>query len=102
MDLSLLLSNYETYEIHNEFIRNSQKSNDSSDLSCLSNSSKYEFNGRKYPKESSIRIFSNSFQLDKTYQLMVQMNNRRNSTIYASAFVLIQIKDFQKRMIIIG
>ncbi|UJR19382.1 hypothetical protein I4U23_022512 [Adineta vaga] len=89
------------YGYHNDFIINSL--NDSSDLSsCLINQTKYEFDERRFPKESSIRILRESLELNKTYQFMVQMNNRRNSSIYAIGYVLVQIKDLQRPMIIIG
>ncbi|UJR18466.1 hypothetical protein I4U23_005372, partial [Adineta vaga] len=73
--------------------------NNSSDLQCLSN---YEYNGNQFPKESALKIYRNSLKLDETYQFMVQMNNRRNSTIFSLGYVLVQIKDFQRPMIIIG
>ncbi|UJR38897.1 hypothetical protein I4U23_031565 [Adineta vaga] len=83
-------------------IPNSQSLNDSSDLSCLLNKTNFEYNGMQYPKESSIKIFRQSLQLDETYQFMIQMNNRQNSSIYAIGYVLIQIKDLNKSMIITG
>ena len=36
------------------------------------------------------------------YQFLVQMQNRRNSSVRANGYVFVQIEDFNRSMIVIG
>ncbi len=63
---------------------------------------KWEYNGVKLSPESSITILAGSLQLNKKYQFLVQMGNRRNVTLQATGYVLVQIEDSNRPMIAIG
>jgi hypothetical protein len=56
----------------------------------------------KLSPESSITILAGSLQLNKKYQFLVQMGNRRNVTLQATGYVLVQIEDSNRPMIAIG
>ena len=47
-------------------------------------------------------ILANSLQSNETYQFLVQMENRRNSSIQATGYVIVQIQDSNRPMIVIG
>ncbi len=51
---------------------------------------------------SSLTILSGSLQSNRTYQFMVYMQNRRNSSIQATGYVLVQVQDTHPQMIAIG
>jgi len=43
-----------------------------------------------------------SLASNQTYQFMVQMSNRQNSTIQLTGYLLVQIENIETPMIIIG
>jgi hypothetical protein len=63
--------------------------------SCLSN-------GGNLAMKSSVIIRSGSFQSNRTYQFMVFMQNKQNSTLTATGYVLVRIEDTYPKMIAIG
>ncbi len=73
--------------------------NDSSNPSCLSNRTGLKFGNSI---NSSLTILSNSLQSNRTYQFMVQMVSRRNSSLQATGYVLVNVVDTRPQMILIG
>jgi hypothetical protein len=63
---------------------------------------KWNYTGIKLLPESSITICGGSLQLNRTYQFLVQMSNRRNASLQATGYVLVQVKDSNRPMISIG
>ncbi len=52
--------------------------------------------------KSSLTILAGSLQSNQTYQFMVYMENRQNSSIQATGYLLVQIEDNIRPMIAIG
>jgi hypothetical protein len=52
--------------------------------------------------KSSVTILSGSFLSNRTYQMMVYMENRRNSTLQATDYLLIDVDDTQPQMIVVA
>ncbi len=52
--------------------------------------------------KSSVTILGKSLQSNRTYQFMAYMENRRNSSIQATGYVLVKIEDTRPQMIAIG
>jgi hypothetical protein len=76
---------------------------DTQNPSCLSNRT----NGTslKYndiPLKSSLTILAGSLQPNRSYQFMVYMENRRNSSLQATGYVLVQVENTLPKMIAIG
>jgi hypothetical protein len=51
---------------------------------------------------SSVTILSGSLQSNQTYQFMVYMQNRKNSSIQATGYVLIIVEDTRPQLIAVG
>ncbi|CAF1144423.1 unnamed protein product [Adineta ricciae] len=67
--------------------------------SCLFNQSNaFELS----PLNSSLIIYPEAFQLNMTYQFLVQMFNRRHASILANGYAIVQIHDKSCPMIAIG
>ena len=73
--------------------------NDSSNPSCLSNRTGWQFTDSI---RSSLTILAGSLQSNRTYQFMVNMTNRRNSSRQATGYVLVKVEDTRPYIIIIG
>ncbi|CAF1108215.1 unnamed protein product [Adineta ricciae] len=74
--------------------------NDSSNPSCLSaNRTGWKFDT---PLNSSLTILAGSLQFNRTYQFMVYMENRRNSSLQATGYVLVKVDETRPYMILIG
>ncbi|CAF4054709.1 unnamed protein product [Adineta steineri] len=73
--------------------------NDSSNPSCLSNRTGWKFSNSI---KSSLTILSGSLQSNRTYQFMVYMENRRNSSLQATGYVLVKVEDTHPQMILIS
>ena len=73
--------------------------NDTTNPSCLSNRT-----GLKYGdlSNSSLIILPKTLQANRTYQFMVQMQNRRNSSQQATGYVLVKVENTRPQMIAIG
>jgi hypothetical protein len=52
--------------------------------------------------KSSLTILSGSLQSNRTYQFMVYMENRRNSSLQATGYVLVKVEDTRPQLIVIG
>ncbi|CAF1362531.1 unnamed protein product [Adineta ricciae] len=72
--------------------------NDSLNPSCLSNRTGFTFNNMI---NSSLTILSNSLQSNRTYQFMIHMKNRQNSSLQATGYLLVQIVDRSSQTILI-
>ncbi|CAF1470214.1 unnamed protein product [Adineta ricciae] len=73
--------------------------NDSYNPSCLSNRNGWRFDNSL---NSSFTILANSLRSNRTYQFMVQMENRRNASLQATGYVLVKVDDTRPYMILIG
>ena len=60
------------------------------------------FGGTNTANRSSLTIMATSLASNQTYQFMVQMSNRQNSTIQLTGYLLVQIENIETPMIIIG
>ncbi|CAF1191151.1 unnamed protein product [Adineta steineri] len=71
--------------------------------SCLSNRTD-NLTAWKYTNsiKSSVTILSQSLQSNRTYQFMVYMENRRNSLLQATGYVLVQVEDIFSPVIALG
>ena len=67
---------------------------------CLSNGSNaFQYNDIL---NSSLTIYAGELQLSIKYQFLVQMVNRRNTSVVMNGYVLVQIEDSHRPMIAIG
>lgn len=73
--------------------------NDSSNPSCLSNRAGWQFENSIH---SSLTILSGALLSNRTYQFMVQMENRLNSSLQATGYVLVNVEDTHPQMVLIG
>ena len=73
--------------------------NDSFNPSCLFNRTGWRFDNSI---QSSLTIRSGSLQSNRTYQFMVQMENRRNSSQQATGYVLVKVENTRAQLIAIG
>ena len=73
--------------------------NDPSNPSCLSNRTAWRFDNAF---DSSFTILADALQFNRTYQFMVQMENRENSSRQASGYVLVKVEDTRPLMVFIG
>jgi len=58
----------------------------------------FEYKGN----ESSLTIFANVLNKTLDYQFVVQMSNRRNISLQATGYVIVQVQDSTRPMIAIG
>ncbi|CAF4152782.1 unnamed protein product, partial [Adineta steineri] len=74
--------------------------------SCLSNRSgngtKLIFGNSTLSPNSSLTVLSGSLQLNQIYQFMVYMENRKNSSIQATGYVLVTIEVTHPQLIAVG
>jgi hypothetical protein len=52
--------------------------------------------------QSSITILAGALKYDHTYQFVVFMENRRNSTLQATGYVLVKIDDTHPQMVAVA
>ena len=69
--------------------------------SCLSNSA-LRYVGVSPATRSSLLISGGSLQSNRTYQFMVQMQNRYDTLSRATGYVLVRVQDAAVPMIVIG
>ncbi len=72
---------------------------DPNNPSCLSNRTGIIYGNSI---QSLVTIRAGSLQSNRTYQFMVQMENRRNSSRQATGYVLVKIEDTRPQLIAIG
>ena len=71
-------------------------------LSNEGNGTSLQYGGTSVSPKSSVIIFSNSLLSNRTYQFMVYMENRRNASLQATGYLLVQVDDTHPQMIVIG
>jgi hypothetical protein len=52
--------------------------------------------------KSSVLIRAGSLQSNRTYQFMVYIENRQNSSIQATGYVFVQVEDTSSPIIVVG
>ena len=62
----------------------------------------FQYTGIPLSLESSLTIYAGLLQLNKKYQFLVQMSNRRNASLHATGYVIVQIEDSSRPMVAIG
>ncbi|CAF1452778.1 unnamed protein product [Adineta ricciae] len=67
--------------------------------SCLSNKTAWKFGNSI---NSVIILLSQSLQANRTYQFMVYMENRKNSSLQATGYLLVKVEHTPRQMIVIG
>ncbi|CAF1557461.1 unnamed protein product, partial [Adineta steineri] len=79
---------------------------DPSNPACISNRTdnrkSWQYNGANDSLKSSVTILSDSLLSNRTYQFMVYMENRQNSLIQTTGYVLVNVVDTQPQMIVIA
>ncbi len=50
---------------------------------------------------SSLTIFSHSFELNETYQFMLQMINHENSSVQSIGYLIVKVENIQSPLIMI-
>ncbi len=66
------------------------------------NGTAWQYDGVNSSIKSSLTILANSLKSNQTYQFMVYMENRINSSLQATGYLLVQVEDAQPQLIIIG
>jgi hypothetical protein len=66
------------------------------------NGTAWQYGGTNGSLKSSLTILANSLKSNETYQFMVIMSNRQNSTLQATGYVLVQVIDSQSQLIVIA
>ena len=61
-----------------------------------------EGNVASQSSKSVMLIRGGSFQSNRTYQLMVEMQNKLNDTLKVTGYVLVRVQDTSSPMIVIG
>ena len=69
---------------------------------CQGNGTVWVYNGVALSPKSSLTILAGSLQSNRTYQFMTYMENRRNSSVQATGYVLVRVENTRPQMIIIG
>ncbi|CAF3980867.1 unnamed protein product, partial [Adineta steineri] len=70
--------------------------------SCLKNSTLLQYRGSNSSLKSSIKILPAALPSNRTYQFMVYMVNRRNSSRTATGYLLVQVEIIKSPMIYIA
>ncbi len=68
---------------------------------CQGNTTSWQYGEIPTSPKSSLTILSGSLASNRTYQFMVLLKNRQNSSLQATGYLLVQIKDTQSHMIAI-
>ena len=66
------------------------------------NGTALRYGGTNNSIKSSLTILANSLQPNQTYQFMVIMENRINTTLQATGYLLVQVEDTQSELIVIA
>ncbi|CAF1399077.1 unnamed protein product [Adineta steineri] len=74
--------------------------------SCLTsrsdNGTQLIFGNLTLSPKSSLTILAGSLQSNQTYQFMVYMENRQNSSVQATGYVLVTVTDTQPQLVAVG
>jgi hypothetical protein len=66
------------------------------------NETSLNYDGVVLSPKSSVTIFAGSLKSNETYQFMVYIENRQNSSIQTRGYVLVKVEDTDQQMIFIG
>jgi hypothetical protein len=66
------------------------------------NETALQYGGANVSIKSSLTILANSLQSNQTYQFMVYMQNRQNSSVQATGYLLVQVVDTQPQLVVIA
>jgi hypothetical protein len=66
------------------------------------NGTAWQYDGVNNSIKSSLTILANSLKSNQMYQFMVFMENRQNSSLQATGYLLVQVEDTQPQLIIIA
>lgn len=75
---------------------------DSLNSSCFENQTLFTYDGVPLSYRSSITIRAGAMSPGQTYQFMVSIQNRQNSSVQITGFALVQVKNSPTKRIIIG
>jgi hypothetical protein len=64
------------------------------------NGTAWQYDGVNNSIKSSLIILANSLKSNQTYQFMVFMANRQNSSIQTTAYLLVQVEDTQPQLVV--
>ncbi len=64
------------------------------------NGTAWQYDGVNNSIKSSLIILANSLKSNQTYQFMVFMANRQNSSLQATGYLLVQVEDTQPQLIV--
>lgn len=70
--------------------------------SSTTNGNLWRFDGVSQSIKSSVTILGKSVRPNRTYQWMVYMENKRNNSVQATGYLLVQLVDTRPQMIVIG
>ena len=62
----------------------------------------WQYRGGVLSPQSSLTLVAGSLASNQTYQLMVQMENRENSSDRAVGYVVVRVENEQSQLITIG
>jgi len=66
------------------------------------NGTALQFGGSTISPQSSLTILANSLKSNQTYQFMVYMENRQNSSLQATGYLLVQVDDAQPQLVVMA
>jgi hypothetical protein len=66
------------------------------------NGTALQFGGSPVSPKSSLTVLANSLKSNQTYQFMVYMENRQNSSVQATGYLLVQVEDAQPQLVVIA
>jgi hypothetical protein len=66
------------------------------------NGTALQYGGTNNSLKSSLTILPNSLKSNETYQFMVFLTSRQNSTLQVTGYLLVQVEDTQTQLIVIA
>jgi hypothetical protein len=66
------------------------------------NETAWRYGGVSVSLKSSLTLVGNSLLSNRTYQFMVYMENRQNSSIQATGYLLVQVDDYHPQIILVA
>ena len=73
-----------------------------SHVTLIDNAVAWQYGGGVLSPQSSLTLVAGSLASNQTYQLMVQMENRENSSDRAVGYVVVRVENKQSQLITIG
>ncbi len=66
------------------------------------NPATFKYDGGSLSPKSSVIIFAGSLKSNMTYQFMIEMTNRQNSSVQIYGYLLVQIEEIACPLIVIS